>query len=152
MESSPLRGVRWSGTHTRFVDPGEDRVDPMKYEITDLHLSTDLSSDRIVLKDELGTYGWILPPIDGPPDPIVGKQARNRKDKTQKRIVMEVDGVWRTPTRKKPINCACASVNALMIIHDKVDGWTRVCYWDGKHIYKVYQDRNTYPCNPERVK
>lgn len=33
MESSPLRGVRWSGTHTRFVDPGEDRVSPRVWMI-----------------------------------------------------------------------------------------------------------------------
>jgi hypothetical protein len=126
-------------------------LDPMRYGITDLHLSTDLSSDGIVLNDDQGEFSWFLPPVDGPPHPIVGRQAWNRKDKTQKRIVMKVDGVWQTPTKKKPINCACANANAMMVIHDNVEGWKRVCYWDGKHIYKVYQYRNTHPCNPERV-
>tara|TARA_Y100001958_G_C21073130_1_gene431935 strand:- start:282 stop:827 length:546 start_codon:yes stop_codon:yes gene_type:complete len=93
-----------------------------KLGITDFTLSTDDESIDKVWRDDTGEYKMEEVPREHV-DRLVGKQAKNRKDPTQKRLLVKVDGRWKNWSgdgRESRANCARSNVNAMMMLNGRV--------------------------------
>jgi len=113
-----------------------------EFGMTEFILATDDESSDKVWRDDTGEYKMETVPIDRV-DRTVGKQARNRKDPSQKRLLVKVDGEWKNwkgDGRDSRANCARTNVNAMMVMNGRVcylnfaDMWIREAFLERKGV------------------